>query len=811
VSEPTVVCVLGMHRSGTSLLTRALNLLGVDLGPEDHLMRPGPANPAGHWESLPMKQINDEILLRLGGSWSEPPELAEGWERTPELAEARRQARKLIDTDFSRSDTWGFKDPRNCLTLPFWQRMLPPMRYVLCLRNPIDVAASLEAREDEPIPFDDGIALWLRYVGASFEATAGHQRLLVFYEDLMANPGSVIQRLAEFIGRDESDLDAEGRSAIDAAVSESLWHHRTAVANVVDAPALAFHVKALYLALRLFVPSVQTIGPEVLDFFGAYVSEAGREAAELEATRAELEETREHSRVIERERGALARQLADRSTELERVTKERAEEGRLRHRLETELEATRAELSRRPEVPGPASPARRPEYERQIAEIRARAEELIPAEATVLVASKGDDALLQLDGARGVHFPSGLDGRYAGYHPSGDTAAIAHLEAMRAQGADHLLLPATTLWWLNQYQGLRRHLEERYEPLHEDEHCAIYRLRTGDHRHIPRPIAILRRTVASLRMRSGRDPSILDWDTNLGIADQLPELLIFSPPSDGATLPYLDGTVDVVVLPSADAARLAEARRVAGSAVITVDPSSPEGAGLDWVAGGSSGWGEEATVTLIPEGDAAVWDATLRAFSETLDDGFAGRLSVVGDASAIGRASEHAAAGVEVQPVEVPADASLARRARKAAKVADGRVQIFVTAPAVPLPDWLPSMLALFKRDQDVGVVGTRILSGDGTLEEAGGVLSADGSRTRRGSGDHDPDRPAYCCVRRVDFCSPPMLATTRDLFKRLGGFDERRAPTDALVDFSMRSRNTASRVYYQPQARVVAIGDAGR
>jgi hypothetical protein len=810
VSQPTIVCVLGMHRSGTSLLTRALNLLGVDLGPEEHLMRPGPANPAGHWESLPMKQINDDILLRLGGSWSQPPELGEGWERTPELAEARRQARRLIDTDFSRSDTWGFKDPRNCLTLPFWQRMLPPMRYVLCLRNPIDVAASLEAREDEPIPFDDGIALWLRYVGAAFEATAGHQRLLVFYEDLMADPSSVIRRLAEFIGRDEPDLDANGRSAIDAAVSESLWHHRTPVANVVDAPALGFHVKALYLALRLFVPNVQTIGSEVLDLFGAYVSEAGRDAAELKATRAELEAAREQSRALERERAALERQLAERSTELERVAKERAEEGRLRRRLETELEGTRAELSRRPEVPGLPSPARRPEYEQHIAEIRARAEELIPAEATVLVASKGDDALLQLDGARGVHFPSAPDGRYAGYHPSGDTAAIAHLEAMRAQGADHLLLPATTLWWLDQYQGLRRHLEERYEPLHEDEHCAIYRLRTGDHRHIPRPIAMLKRTVASLRMRSGRDPSILDWDTNLGIADQLPELLIFSPPSDGATLPYLDGTVDVVVLPAGDSARLAEARRVAASAVITVDPSSPEGAALEWLAGGSSGWGEEATVTLIPDGDGAVWDATLRAFAETLGDGFAGRLSVVGDASAIGRA-EHAA-GVEVQPVEVPASASLAQRARKAAKAADGRVQIFVTAPAVPLPDWLPSMLALFEADQDVGVVGTRILSRTGTLEEAGGVLSADGSRTRRGSGDHDPDRPAYCCVRRVDFCSPPMLATTRDLFKRLGGLDDgRAAPTDALIDFSLRTRQTTSHVYYQPQARVVAIGDEGR
>ncbi len=116
MSEPTIVCVLGMHRSGTSLVARVLNVLGVDLGPEEHLMRPSSANPAGHWESKPIQGINDEILSRFGGTWFRPPELVAGWERTPELAEPRKQARELIDADFSDSDLWGFKDPRNSLT-----------------------------------------------------------------------------------------------------------------------------------------------------------------------------------------------------------------------------------------------------------------------------------------------------------------------------------------------------------------------------------------------------------------------------------------------------------------------------------------------------------------------------------------------------------------------------------------------------------------------------------------------------------------------------------------------------------------------
>ncbi len=244
--------------------------------------------------------------------------------------------------------------------------------------------------------------------------------------------------------------------------------------------------------------------------------------------------------------------------------------------------------------------------------MRERAAELIPSGATVLVAGKGDEALLRLDGRTGWHFPMAEDGRYAGFHPAGDTAAIAQLEALRARGADHLLLPATTLWWLDHYQGLRRHLEDRYTALLTDEHCAIYRLTAEERAQARGPIASLKRTIACLRIRTGRDPSILDWGSDLGIADHLPEVKVFAPPDDEPTLPYLDGTVDIVVVPAgAAAARLAEARRVAASAVIRVDPDSSERAELEWLAGGHSGWGEDVSVTMIPDADESPWDADL--------------------------------------------------------------------------------------------------------------------------------------------------------------------------------------------------------
>jgi hypothetical protein len=838
MSKPTIVCILGMHRSGTSLVSRVLNVLGVDLGPADHLMHPSSDNPTGHWESRPIKEVNDEILSVLGGSWQEPPTLPPGWERSPELAAPRHRARQVIEADFSGSDLWGFKDPRTSLTLPFWQRILDPMRYVICLRNPLDVAASAGARNraDDLVPFEQGIELWLTYVRAAFASTAGHPRHLVFYEDLMTDPEPLVRGLAHFIGLDSSgDAESDVRTATGIAVTGGLWHHRTPVPNVVDTSRLPFHVKAYYVALRQFVKGVETVGPETLDLLGVYAAAAGNQQAQLDAAVAELNEAREQARTLKRRAVALEQRVAERDDEVQRamaerdeerrrheaesrrLAGERDEERRQRRRLESELEASRNEARRLDSTERGASDAEpsptalhRPGYASLTSEVQERAAELIPDGATVLVAGKGDEALLRFDGRTGWHFPMAEDGRYAGFHPAGDTAAIAQLEALRARGADHLLLPRTTLWWLDHYEGLRRHLEDRYTALFTDEQCAIFRL-SGEATNANGPLTTVKRTIARLRIATGRDPSILDWGSGLGIADLLPEEKLFAPPGDGETLPYLDGTVDVVVLPAdAPAARLAEARRVAASAVIRVDSDSPERTELEWRATGQSGWGEDASITIIPSNSDWPWDATLATFAEALNDGFAGEFSVAADASILGPATERAAAaGVSLREVEAPAGTSLTRLAHAAAKASDRRLQVFLTAPAVPLPGWLPSMLALLGPERDAGVVGARIVSRLGFLEEAGGIL-ADGRRERRGEGDANPDRPEYCFVRRVDFCSPPLLATKRELFDRLGGA-EGSSRDDALIDFSLQAGQAGAPVYYQPEARVVALGNGDR
>jgi len=114
-------------------------------------------------------------------------------------------------------------------------------------------------------------------------------------------------------------------------------------------------------------------------------------------------------------------------------------------------------------------------------QIHERVRATIPARATVLVVSKGDEELLRLEGCQGWHFPQDATGAYAGYYPAGDAAAIAHLAELRERGAQFLLLPATAFWWLDYYAGLRAYLERETRLIVHQRHvCSMYMLQRDD-------------------------------------------------------------------------------------------------------------------------------------------------------------------------------------------------------------------------------------------------------------------------------------------------------------------------------------------
>jgi GT2 family glycosyltransferase len=116
-------------------------------------------------------------------------------------------------------------------------------------------------------------------------------------------------------------------------------------------------------------------------------------------------------------------------------------------------------------------------YERLRSSIKEIVRQKVPKNCRVLVISKGDRLLLDLDGREAQHFPQTPRGVYAGHHPADSAGAIAHLEDLRGKGADHLLVPATSAWWLEYYKEFQQHLR-RYRTVSEDIHtCLLYDLR----------------------------------------------------------------------------------------------------------------------------------------------------------------------------------------------------------------------------------------------------------------------------------------------------------------------------------------------
>ena len=105
------------------------------------------------------------------------------------------------------------------------------------------------------------------------------------------------------------------------------------------------------------------------------------------------------------------------------------------------------------------------------------AQAALPSDAKVLVVSRGDDELLKLEGRLAAHFPQDTEGGYAGFYPEDGATVVGHLESLRTQGWDYLLLPSTAFWWLDHYPGFRGHLEGRYHCTWSDESCRLYAIR----------------------------------------------------------------------------------------------------------------------------------------------------------------------------------------------------------------------------------------------------------------------------------------------------------------------------------------------
>lgn len=195
VSNP--VCITGMHRSGTSMITRLLNLCGLYLGPEELLLPAQPDNPEGFWEIEEIHLINNDILERFGGAWDQPPaSLPDRYSDIPEMMLYRQRAQKILQI-FDKQAPWGWKDPRSSLTLNFWREILGDLKVIICLRNPLDAVGSLTSR-GTPVHF--GYQVWQSYYKSLLDQAKDLPFLITHYDSYFYNGEAELQRLIDFLG-----------------------------------------------------------------------------------------------------------------------------------------------------------------------------------------------------------------------------------------------------------------------------------------------------------------------------------------------------------------------------------------------------------------------------------------------------------------------------------------------------------------------------------------------------------------------------------------------------------------------------------
>ena len=322
------VLVLGMHRSGTSALTRVLNLLGLDAG-RDVLMGASESNPTGHWEVEALTSFNDRLLDDLGGRWSAPPSTDP--EHLIGLADGSwgAEAADLHAKAFAGT-SWVWKDPRVCLLLPFWRTVLgrseeAAPHEVVALRDPTEIAGSLAARDGMALSY--GLALWERYTRDLLASLEGQRACFVHYERLLAEPEGTARELVAFCADVLSD-EPDRLPGISAYLDGDHRHQRPTGHEEMSPAQEALDEALLELSGPVEAFAAAGLPPETPNLQLAF-HEAKRLSFFLEETDRLTEKVdaleAEHARRVESYEAELEKRSAEASALAEQVTAIRAE------------------------------------------------------------------------------------------------------------------------------------------------------------------------------------------------------------------------------------------------------------------------------------------------------------------------------------------------------------------------------------------------------------------------------------------------------------------------------------------------------
>lgn len=248
-TQSRAICILGMHRSGTSTITRAINLLGAYLGEEKDLIPPAPDNPEGFWERSDVVDLHDRILERFKRLSDTVTPLPVGWNKAYFVQPLKEELRRLIRENFCHSKLWAWKDPRTCLTFELWKQLLAELSIDVCcvfpVRSPLDVAKSLKKRND--MPFDKSFGFWMNHNLVALESCSDVPTVFVNYDQFVENWEPELRRISETLHLEWPADGEELSKEMNQFVQPGLRHN---LSSAVDLDSVPVPVRELYQLIQ---------------------------------------------------------------------------------------------------------------------------------------------------------------------------------------------------------------------------------------------------------------------------------------------------------------------------------------------------------------------------------------------------------------------------------------------------------------------------------------------------------------------------------------------------------------------------------